>query len=295
MSIKTRRRLVILILALIVFSGLFFLKSQSFPLFQPEVHLAYKNVTSSDVHEVIISTDQSSSDIKEKNGQWYVTKNKVDFPADSERVNEIIKALLSVKKTNPVSRNRTNQSEFGIGKDKITFKTGSKSYTAFIGSTTNQSSNFIRFDDENDVYIAEGLSSAFFPDDYRDLSLHLLSDEESAIKIHELNENSEWLLEKKNDTWLLSNEQTGKDKISFFLNDIKTLKATSLEDSAAIDVSLLEKTLTLEIEEANTHKTADFYKYDDTLSYVKVSGMNILYKVPTDDVTSLIKNPEDLI
>ena len=295
MSTKTRRQLSALLFALIIVLGISLIKFHVLSWMPHTIFPVFSTIHKSDIISLSIIGEKDVNTLYKKNGEWVVKKNQVDYKADTERIEAVIDSLLSIKKSDLISTNRNQQKDFGIGKQKVTFKTNTETQSVYIGNVTTLSSNFVRLNNENFIYTADGFSSLYYPEDYRDFSLHLISNEEFITSLHEFSADTSLFLTKNSEDWSIGQQEAIKEKVNFFLNDIKTLKAAAIEPSTTVDLTVLEKVLSLQLREGVSSKTADVYKIDDESYYVKVSDNEYLYKIKPTDLTSLTKSEADFL
>lgn len=241
----------------------------------------------------IVSSSQETA-IYKKSGPWFVKKNTSDFKADEERVNKIINSILAFKKEELVSNNKNKHQEFGINNQQlIKFKVNNKNFSLYIGKTAGITKNYIRLNNENTVYTAEGFTDVFYPDDYRDLSVYFVNDENKITAVTIDFAGKKTILDKKNNDWFLNGKKLAREKVDFFLNDLKTLKATDILKSDKISSDLVVSDLTISVIENNQERKADFFTQDKDKYFLRTSNSNDIFEIASDYVEPLKKEEKD--
>jgi hypothetical protein len=291
MHTKTRRRLRFLVVTLIIICSIIVFQSRSQALLRepaPTFHAVKKD----DIISLTFKTATASSQVYKKNGQWYTKKDTHEFKADTDRITAIIDSLLKINKNILMSTNKNKFSAFGIGPQKVTFKTPTQTETVYIGDPTPQYGNYVRFNDENEIYATDNLSTVLYPEDYLDLSLHIISDENSVTTINLSSPQDTFTLTKEKNDWMLADQKANHDKVAFFINGIKTLKATDIKKFDRID---MEQMVTLTIYQGRKETQMEVLKGGEDTYYLRKSNDPNYYQISSDDVTSLSKTQSDLL
>ena len=172
---RNQKRLIQLLLVLLFLLLLFVIKLQPPQFLTKKPSQPFSTLIKEKINELLITKEITTSLVK-KNKLWYVKKNNDEFPADQEKIGNIINAVIGLKKEEVVSTNKNKHKEFGIDKQKIEIKSEAKKYVIFIGNSNGLDSNYVRLDNENEVFTAGGFTDALSSDDYRDLNVHLIND-----------------------------------------------------------------------------------------------------------------------
>lgn len=276
----------------LLFVSYFLLKDLVLGLFFPKKTVEpFKFLNKNTVTGIQIDSDSKVINLYKKDKIWFVKPSTAtgETKADQERIDNLIFTLSSLVKENVVSFNKKNHQDLGIGKNKIVLKTKDKNYELYIGNTTGTDQNYVRIDNENEVFKASGFAQVFTPFDYRDLNVNFVSDETAIteISINDL------VLQKKKDQWFIANKQAKTDRVDFFLSDLKNLKA---QDILPADTSLpYSPQLTIKINTNNTLQTAYFFTKDKDNYYLKSSSSYNIFQIPTIYVNSLKKEEKDFI
>lgn len=244
------------------------------------------------INELIIEKDAKINTIIHADKGWYVKKDGEESLADQERVEKIITNILGLKKEEVASTNKNKHKELGIDKQKIVVKTKTKQYNIYLGNMTSGTKNYIRINDENEVFIAAGFEEVFIPDDYRDMKANLVENEASVASVEIQFEGKMLKLERKGKDWFIGNKRAKKDRIDFFINEIKTLKGT---DIAKDDILSQNISLKIIVKENGKEKTGAFYTKDQYANLLKTSVSNYVLQIPAPYLNSLKKEEKDFL
>ena len=230
--------------------------------------------------------------LKNKNNQWFVIQDKVEFTADQERINTILDTLKALKKEDIVSNNKEKQFEFGINNIAIEFSTKDEGWKLYLGKNYSSTQLYVKTGDNEDIFLASDLSNILYPEDFRDLNLHLIDDENKLTQI-ELDDNvNKLILIKKKDKWYVEDKEAKKDRVDFLINDLKTLSANDITKEKQQLPEFSDFTITLKANKQNILKT--FYK-DETNLWVVVSDRDITYVISSAYLNGLKKTEKDLV
>lgn len=289
---KTKSRLFKLTLLFLGLMFLFIFKTQFSNFFGQKTPLVFPDLKTQSVQEITLFGEKTIF-LYKKNNLWFVKEKKAEFPADQERIQTLINNLVNLKKEEIVSTNKTKHQNFGIGKEKISFKTKDKDLTIFIGKATSLNKTYLRINNQNEVFIGEGFNNAFNPDDYRDLLVHLINEEDKINQLEIDSDGKKIILEKKGNEWLINNKKAKKEKVDFFINDLKMLKA---DDILTKKINLpANYQLQIKLKEKNQEKSARFYPEEETNYFLKTSNSDLIYQLSAASVTSLKKEEKDFI
>lgn len=290
---KNRHRLFTLIILIFVFSFFLLFKDVVKNKFFPEkIDRPFSLISPDKITQVIFKTNSKEETVYKKSNGLFVKKENIEYKADSQRIEQIIINISSIIKGEIISSNIKNHQDLGIDKDKITVKTKDRSYNLYIGQLSGSEKNYVRVDEENDVFTAPGLTAVFSPFDYRDLKVDLISDENKVTEV--------WIADlqliKKKDKWFIGNKEIKKDRLDFFLNDLKTLKATDvMPEDPQLGLTGSGAEFQMTITENNKITYFQFHKRDQDNYYLKTSKNDFLYLIPNVYVASLKKEEKDFI
>lgn len=288
---KNRQRLIALIIILVLITGFILAKDKFMQVSTKKPQQVFSSVKPEQIQKILISKDNKTTTIYKKQNKWLVTKDKIEYSADPERIQKIIDNFLSLKKEEIFSTNKNKHKDFGINNQKIELQTNNNSYVLYIGNTSGLSKNYVRLDNQNDIFDAESFDNAFYPDDYRDLAVRLISDENKVSSIEINFENKILKLEKKGNDWFIQADKVKKDRVDFFLNDLKTLKASDILPKDTLIAQVISGFIS--VKENSLEKKIIFYSSDKDNYLAKSSISNSVFQIPTAYVSSLNKVEKD--
>jgi len=291
---KNRSRLIALtILLVILFFGLM-IKNNLPRLLPKQPPAVFPQLKKEAVLRMVITDDGKIINLYKKNGDWFLKKEADEFKADEEMINQIINGLASFRKGEIVSNNKNRYKDFGIGGKKISLTAESKNYVLFVGETAGENLIYLRVDSQNEVFLGEGFVDIFNQQDFRDLNVNLINNENNLNQIEINFGNNKTNLTKKGNHWYLSNNlEAKKDRVDFFINDLKTLKGNDVLSEPQIQRPSLIKTVFIRVKEGSTEKTADFFPKDEENYYIKTSSSSFIFQIPAVSVASFKKEAKD--
>lgn len=291
---KLTNKLIKLSVLLVLLIVIFIINNKVTSLFVPKKDLQlFAQLNKNDFSQLNIISATKETILYKKNDQWFLKKDSLEYKADEERVNNIIDNILAFKKEEVVSNNKNKHQELGIGQQLVRFKVKNKTISIYIGKTSGITKNYVRINDENEVYVTEGFTDIFYPDDYRDLSVHFISDENKITSVTINYSGKNTILDKKNNDWFTNDKKLKKERIDFFLNDLKTLKATDIYKDENINNELIEPALIIIAKEGSKEQKADFFTKDKDKYLLKTSNSNHIFEIASGYVESLKKEEKD--
>jgi len=283
---KNRRRLVILTIVCVLFILFLGSKEKVFNLVKPPTPTLITAKADS-FNQITIKTATKTTNLVKKNGVWVVKQQNLEYPADQARIQQIIENVLLLKKDEIVSSNKNRQLGLGIDQQKIELKNNFQKFDLYIGKNASSAQYYVRFNNENDVFLGAGLDNILYPDDFRDLQLHFVNDENQVKAVVINYDGSQLTLRKTNDQWTVNNKAAKTDRIDYFLNDLKTLKGSNIVTNAVISD---QPDLTIKI---NNNGELLAYIKDQDNYYVKVNKTNFTYEVAAAYINALKKTAPD--
>jgi len=243
------------------------------------------------VTKINVINSNNTTTLQSKNNKWFVLQNKVEFIADQERIDQILDSLSQLKKNEIVSNNKERQSEFGIGSSMIEFSTKDKNWKLYLGKNYSSSQIYVKTENNSDIFLAKNLEKILYPEDYRDLNLHLITDENKITQI-ELNDNvNKLVLVKKDNKWFIGDKEAKKDRVDFLINDLKTLSANDIIEAKQQLPDFPDFTVTIK---ADKQKNISTYRKDETNSWAMIDNHNSTYVVSSVYLDGLKKTETDL-
>ncbi|MBI3366203.1 DUF4340 domain-containing protein [Candidatus Roizmanbacteria bacterium] len=294
---KNTSRLVFLATVIVVFSGIIVFKNIVQSFMSQNIPQPFKQIKKPDVNEIAVQDDKNETKVYKNKNIWTLQKDGVEYPADIERIETIINGFINLQKGETVSNNKDKHSSLGIGTKKITLKSNNQQFAIYIGNVAAMSKNYIRINNDNDVFISSGFNDMFTFNDYRDLHVHLINSEEKINEIEIAFDNTILTLVKKNNQWYSKDAKLKKERVDFFLNDLKILKAANILNK---DSSSSGTNLSIKVKENNQEKTAEFSlpaeqagQKDNTAYILKTSTSDRVFKIDGVYVSSLKKQEKD--
>lgn len=290
---KTKRRFLTISLLFLISLGFLILKNKWSYWFPPKTNRPFSKIKKENITRITLTKDSNTTVLYKRDKNWYLKKDDIEYKADKERINRIIDAFVNLEEEEIVSKNKKRHKGLGIGKDKISIKTGEKTHHLYIGNPVAIDKNYLRIDENPIVFTGSGFSNVFYPEDFRDLKVHLIVNEDSVSNIHLAFNNQTVNLKKTKKNWYIKNKKVKKEAIDFFLNDLKTLKAEDILVNQKL--SLTQPLLTIKITENGREKTAQFFPKDKDSNYLKTSQSKNIFEVSATTVNNLKKKEKDFL
>lgn len=292
---KNTARLIKLVVILIILSGIILIKNKLTELTTQNRPEPFKTIKKEEIVQINIQNDNKETRLYKRDNHWLLEKDGQKFAADEDRINKIIDAFTALEKGEAVSSNKSKQEVLGIGKQGITLKTKNKLYVVYIGNNYTTDKNYLKVDDEGDIFTASGFSDLLNLNDFRDLSVHFIGNEEKVSQVQISFDYKNIVLDKKNNDWYSGEKKLIRERVDFFLNDLKTLKSTDLFIKDPMEGSYYPESLTIKIKENSNEKTAIFFQKDESNFYLKTSNSNLIFQVPDVYVSSFKKEEKDFV
>ena len=268
----------------------------------------------SDITKLIYGRKNEESSNKElfiENSNWNIkTKDGISIFADSEKVNQLLKALLEARKFTIAATGNDKFGDYGLNNnDAIELQIYSKDTLkgkltlgnaggggAFTHVLWNDSDNIYIVEDSIKPLLGRGADDFFF--NKRISPLNLSSGDLISISLKSKDSKKDYDLEKKDDKWLKlgSKEEVPLDLISPLLNKISSLIADSIITQK--DIPKLESNnnykLSFNYKEQGTgiikSITLEILGKDNSDSfYLKKSNDNLIYKIQDYQIKKIIE------
>ncbi|OGK16232.1 hypothetical protein A2774_04580 [Candidatus Roizmanbacteria bacterium RIFCSPHIGHO2_01_FULL_39_12c] len=289
---RNRKRLIQLIFIFLLVTAVILLKNYTDRFLLLKTDQPFSTIDKAAIKELIVTQDKTTS-LYKKNGKWTIKKNGVEYPADQEKLESLINAFINLEKSEAVSNNKARHTQLGIGKQKIELKSAGKKYVIFVGDDSGLGNNYVRIDNENEVFFATGFSDLTTTEDFRDLTVPLVKDEEKVRSIEIGYESISIIINKKGKDWKIGDKIAKKDRVDFYLNDLKTLKATDIlpQDTNFPDII----PTVIKITENDREKTISFYGQDENNYLANSSESEFIFQIPAAYIASLKKEESDFV
>lgn len=299
---KNRSRLIFLTIILFISFGLLVAKDRIIKFRFTKPAQPFASIKKGEITQLSLKMYKKGVVLIQKNSQWFVEKDKEEYPANQEEVNKIINNMIAFKKDEVVSKNKDLLTNFGLLErsvelKSVEIKTKNKIYTLYLGKDYTFDTLYAKLENENEVYLIKDFEKGFVEHDYRDLKVKLIENEEKISSISIESSGKPLLLEKKSNEWFLADKKAKRERVDFFINDLKNLMATNIMKDDILKSQLTYPSLTLTAIEGNSKKKAEFTLKDITNKntyYLKTSSP-YLYELPAASVESLHKEQKDFI
>ncbi len=292
---KNKKRLWILISLCIIFFGIVGIQ-QTYQYYVKTYvsNKVFPHFDQKSVSDILIKNNGQQYDLYYKNGAWKIKKDGIEYDADPSRIQRIMDAFSSFKKTDTVSNNPAKNTDFGIGPESVSLKSSAKTYEVFIGKNSGVNDVYVSVDTSPNVFTSDLFTDILSPSDFRDLNPHIVANESNVTKVTIENGNTLTIQNNKGN-WVSDTTPLLKERVDFFLNDIKTLKGTDVVPYTTVNNQLNQPYLSLTVTENGKTITAQAYEKDKDNYYVHVENAPLVYVVPSVYVTSLNKQLNDFI
>ncbi|HLD26392.1 MAG TPA: DUF4340 domain-containing protein [Patescibacteria group bacterium] len=291
---KTTARFSKLFILLFFLVLVFILITQKSVLFPRRV-VVFPLLKKESMNKLIFIEAKNKITVEKKNNRWMIG----DFPTDSERIDQILTAIATLKKDDIASQNKKKYPDFGVeGSKKIEFD----KHILYIGdSGRGISQNYFRADTDPFVYRTSSDFSTFFSlSGLKDLSTHSITNEEAVDQVSLTWGRVELDMIKKKNEWVVNNKKALKERIDFLINDLKTLKGDAIFKKDEIDATKLPVEMNIFIKENGKSKESTLYRKDalskeNTEYYFYQKESPFIYTIPPSYVAGLKKEEKDLI
>lgn len=289
---KNKKRIFYLLVGLFFVILILLIKNNLQKIFPKKTNRVFYDLNKEKVTEIIIDKNNKIIKIYKKQNQWFLKKNNIEYHADEDKINQIINAFSNLEKLEIISTNQKKFKDLGIGNQKISLVSNDKKYQLFIGFSSSLEKNYLKVNDENEVFIGEGFYNLLSNDDFRDLKVALIKNEDDVNFIEIDYSEKKLILIRKSQDWYLNEKKVKKEKIDFLINDIATLKANDILLKENQIPQILPE-IKLKIKEKNKEKQAYFIKKDENNYYLQILEEKNLYLISSFFVSSIKKEEKD--
>ncbi len=293
---KNTARIYILIISLFACISLFALFSLIFPLIQEASKPIY-TFKEKDINQILQVNGSATQHImKDTASNWTVKMNNMNYPADTEKIADLIEGLLSISKQTVISKNKNKHVGLGIGMNKLVIKTHYGEHTLYVAENTNNNSVYLRMDNQDDIFTpSNDISSSTLLDDMRDLKVYLLKKEMYPDVITITQKGFVIDVVKQKNTWMIDQIPISQNKIDSYLQELTQLTAKHLLPSAESKSSTTIPDFSIDVTYGNNTTTAHFYKIDEELYEIKKSNTPYIFEIPAVYAASLQKEKKDFL
>lgn len=184
--------------------------------------------------------DAKPVELESKDGKWTLVSAS-GFPADADKMGEVLDALAAIKLSDPVASQATSFDQLKVSDTtfdkKVVFTANGAEHTLIVGAAASKSV-YLRVDGGTDVYQAKGLSAWTFKDSTRGfLPANAIEiDKDKLTSLTLTNASGTIALVKQGEAWTLGGDRPGPvkaDKVSDLLDKATKVR---LADVAGSDV-----------------------------------------------------------
>ncbi len=246
-----------------------------------------------------------------QNSSWKVsTSSGIFFPAEEEKVNQLIKALLDARKFTVASSGKEKFSEYGLDSQDTfyleLFKGDSSMGVMALGNAGGGGSfTHVLWNDSEDIYVVEDSIKPLLgrgADDYfinkRITPLNVNSSDFLSVSLGSKTNKKRYSIIKKDTKWIVegSDSEVPNEKISGVLNKLSSLIADSvierkdlpsLKDTEGLEIQFSYKETSTSLQKSITLKilgkdSTDYY-------YFEKEGDILIYKIQGYQLKSILQ------
>ena len=227
---KNRKRLILLAACLFIITLLVIRTNTS--LFLPSKQPFIFTLNEQDIISLTLTGEQKKQTVVKDKTKWTIKKDGQIYNADLEKVQALIKTLNGITKETIVSKNINKHIELGIGIQSIVIKTQDKNDTIYVGKEHTGDICYAKLNDEDEVFLGNGLANISLDEDFRDLKTHLLKNESQIKSISINSDEGDVLLVKKKSDWMIGDKKALINPVTYFLDNLKNLTASDIIGSS---------------------------------------------------------------
>ncbi len=228
---------------------------------------------------------------RKENSRWYIIDKNKKLPADSQRIENLLQTLSSLKKDEIVSRKKDRHKELGIKEKKIVIGLeNGKKIELYIGDQARIQKFYARIDNENEVFIANGLE--IYPEDWRDLNLHFIDKIDKVKELKIIFKDKKILIEKTKDGWKIGSRKADTSKVDFYLSDFKSLRGKNILFASTLPLKNPEFIIKI-LEDKKAKELQIFPKGEKVFAWIK--GSKYVYEIDKEIFKNLQKTEKDFL
>lgn len=184
--------------------------------------------------------DSKPVELESRDGQWTLTSAD-GFPADAEKIGEVLDALGGIKLADPIASQPSSYDQLKVSDTtfdkRVTFTAGGAEHTLVVGAAASKAV-YLRVDGGAEVYQAKGLSAWTFKDNTRGfLPANFIDvDKASLVSLTVTNALGTVELIRSGDSWSLGGAAPGaalEDKVSDLLDKATKVRLAETVSAAA--------------------------------------------------------------
>ena len=261
------------------------------------------------VTRVAIRTQDGRVELERMGSEWKLTQ-PVEYPANADLVNGMLKAVQELDLVDVISSNPGTRSTYQVDSTGTTVEvwTGDKQALGLVvgKSTSDWSHTFVRHVDGNDVYRADGVLTHQFnrrADDWRDKTI--LNLDEPAIHsvvISYPKERKQFAVVRSDSThWgvrtAAGTTQPGDSltiaRLVSSAARLMTVNFATPAEAAAADFT--QPDFRLAVEAGGTTQAVDFVSVDDTKMLARVGGKDTVFSLYKSNLGNIMKTEKEIL
>jgi Domain of unknown function (DUF4340) len=259
---------------------------------------------SSKIDKIELSRHDVNIVFEKVNGIWNVTQ-PINYPADTNSINQMLKDLKNFKIESVTSENpeRVNTYLDSVYNAKITtYQEGKPLGTFILGKMQAGDNSYIKKPDENRILLASGLLATNFTKQLRDyrnkhvVSVNAFSVNKIEFKSTDSNNVNFTALKDSANVWRVEGDSVSSSAMDGFMSMFANLNAEDFKDTTMTTFPV--PAYSLAFSGPNYQMNLNLYKDPgiDPPAYIcQVSGVNQLFKFFSAMASQIMKKRSDLV
>lgn len=280
----------LLIVLMVVVFGINYFRN-----FSEKQNSVFPKIIADQVNKIEIKNSNQTSIMEKKSGQWFVG----DFKADESLVESFLSEIGKIEDSDLISNNPDKRKVFGVAEDSFQIKIYQNNYLVldvFIGQfNPDQFGQYLRKNNEDNVYLARIDLSSFFTEDFRDKKIIKFNkDEISKIEWQYPNQSFNLAKDDKSEWKINSSKSVEEEKVSQFLTNLVNLTAIEIINNKTDEEAGFNKPQLKLIVSAGDKKIELLAgKEENNKIYLKISGEKNIYLIDKSSEEQLLKKNTD--
>jgi Domain of unknown function (DUF4340) len=261
------------------------------------------------VTRVQIHTKDGNVELERAGSEWKLVQ-PIEYPANTDLVNTMLKAVGDLKLEDIISTNPENRSTYQVDSTGTTVDvwTGDKKALALVvgKSTSDWTHTFVRRADGDDVYRADGVLTYQFnrrPDDWRDKTIFKADEKDiHSIVLSYPKDHREFAIVRTDSTHWGVRNPSGSTQPGDSLTIARTVGAAGRlmtvnfatpEEASAADFS--QPDFRLAVEAGGTTTGVSFVAVDESKMLAKKDGNDTVFSIYKSNLGNLMKDEQELL
>jgi len=247
------------------------------------------------VNKLEITSETGEVTLEKQAGRWMLV-NPIKYPADENTVASALAQAKSINLKGLVSSNPDKQSLFKVDSTATLVKVyekGSESAAFRVGKPSSTfSETYVRLDNSNDVYLAEGILSSVFsrqPKEWRDKTIYK-TDQTGITEVKLQHGDTTVNLAFRDSLWFVDRDSAVQSNVTSFLSSLSNFQADEFIDSAITRLPKLTATIDVLGSQIRFYYNKDASKY-----YVQTSGSAQWFEIQPWRASQVLKRKKDFL